>query len=67
MFLVAQVLDNESGEHIVCGNGAEDVIFRIVIALKHKRTLIVAPSFAEYEFSLRQFGIGVKGKEDINS
>ena len=53
MFLVAQVLDNESGEHIVCGNGAEDVIFRIVIALKHKRTLIVAPSFAEYEFSLR--------------
>lgn len=44
--------DNVGEEHIVCGNGAADVIFRIALALKPKRALILAPTFAEYEQAL---------------
>ena len=34
---------------IYCGNGAADVLFRIMTALKPKRTLVLAPTFADYE------------------
>ena len=36
-------------EMIYCGNGAADVLFRIMTALKPKRTLVLAPTFADYE------------------
>lgn len=36
-------------EMIYCGNGAADVLFRIMAALKPKRTLLLAPTFADYE------------------
>ena len=36
-------------EMIYCGNGAADVLFRIMIALRPKRTLVLAPTFADYE------------------
>lgn len=39
-------------EHIFCGNGAADVIFRLVLAAKPKRALVPAPSFAEYSAAL---------------
>ena len=32
-----------------CGNGAADVLFRIMTALRPKRTLLLAPTFADYE------------------
>lgn len=38
--------------HIICGNGAADLIFRLVLALKPKRALLLAPTFAEYETAL---------------
>lgn len=39
---------------ILCGNGAADLIFRLVYALKPKRVLLVAPTFLEYEEALKQ-------------
>ena len=36
-------------EMIYCGNGAADVLFRIMAALRPKRTLVLAPTFADYE------------------
>lgn len=42
-----------SAEQIVCGNGAADLIFRIISAAAPKRALIAAPTFSEYEKALR--------------
>lgn len=38
--------------HILCGNGAADLIYRLVFALNPKKALLLAPTFAEYEESL---------------
>ncbi len=40
-------------EQIVCGNGAADLIFRIIAATHPRRALLLAPTFAEYEQALR--------------
>lgn len=42
-------------EWILCGNGAADLIDRVMIALRPKRALILAPSFGEYADALRRF------------
>ncbi|MEY8353785.1 histidinol-phosphate transaminase [Lachnospiraceae bacterium 54-53] len=42
-----------SPEHIICGNGAADLIFQIVQAVRPENTLLIAPSFLEYEQALR--------------
>ncbi len=39
-------------EHILCGNGAADLIFRFVLAKSPKKALLLAPSFSEYEAAL---------------
>ncbi len=39
--------------HICMGNGAADVIYRTVFALKPKKALVLAPTFAEYAAALR--------------
>lgn len=44
--------ENVNAEKIVCGNGAADLIYRIVQALKPKKSLLLAPSFSEYEKAL---------------
>ncbi len=38
---------------ICCGNGAADVIYRLVLARRPKTALLAAPTFAEYEEALR--------------
>lgn len=43
-------------ENIVCGNGAADLIYRIVYTVKPKRALLIAPTFSEYEKALRACG-----------
>ena len=50
---------NIGEQHIVCGNGAADLIFRIVIAEKPQKALILSPTFAEYELALKQFNCEV--------
>lgn len=59
--LVSALSDFEkiSSENIVCGNGAADLIYRIVAALKPNKAVIAAPTFSEYEKALRQSGSSV--------
>lgn len=37
---------------IICGNGAADLIYRLVLVMKPKKALVLAPTFAEYEQAL---------------
>lgn len=39
-------------DNIVCGNGADDIIFKIANVLNSKNALIISPTFSEYEKSL---------------
>lgn len=43
-------------ENIICGNGAADIIFKYCLAVKPRRALVLAPTFAEYELALRSVG-----------
>lgn len=40
-------------EWVLCGNGAADLIFRLCGAIRPRRAVVPAPSFAEYEAALR--------------
>jgi threonine-phosphate decarboxylase len=42
------------GARIVCGNGAADLIYRIVGHCKPRRALVTAPTFSEYEKALTE-------------
>ncbi len=44
-------------ENILCGNGAAELIFSFVQAIRPKRALLPVPSFAEYETALRVSGV----------
>ena len=48
-----------SAENIVCGNGADDLIFRIVHAFKPKKAMVCAPTFTEYSRALAEVGCEV--------
>lgn len=47
-------------ERILCGNGAADLIYRLVLAARPRRALITAPTFAEYEAALVSAGCEVR-------
>ena len=47
-------------EQVICGNGAADVLFRLVQARAPRRALVTAPTFSEYEQALRSVGCRVK-------
>ena len=44
-------------DEILCGNGAAELIFSFVSAVKPKTALLPVPSFAEYETALRTAGV----------
>lgn len=44
--------DGVSSAFVLCGNGASDLIFRMVLAGGPKRAVVVAPTFSEYEAAL---------------
>ena len=44
---------NISEDMIVCGNGAADIIYKIVLGIVPKRALLLAPTFSEYEEALK--------------
>ena len=50
----AQALREE--EMVLCGCGAADLIWRVVWARRPRRTLVLAPTFSEYESALRAAG-----------
>lgn len=39
--------------HIICGNGAAELIYSLVFAYKPQKALVLAPTFAEYEAALQ--------------
>lgn len=43
-------------EDILCGNGAGDLIFRLCLARRPKKTLLAVPCFSEYEKAARLAG-----------
>lgn len=43
-------------ESVLCGNGAADLIFGLVLAKKPKKALLWSPGFYEYEQALRTVG-----------
>lgn len=43
-------------EYFICGNGAADLIFRLVFGLRPRKALIVAPTFSEYQKALEAAG-----------
>ena len=51
--------DGAEYEKIVCGNGAADLIYRIVQAFRPQRALVCAPTFSEYERALISSGCEV--------
>jgi threonine-phosphate decarboxylase len=52
--------EGKEPEQVVCGNGAADIIFRLVQGLCPKTALLLAPTFAEYEQSLRLIGCEIR-------
>lgn len=60
--LTAAIMAKEglSFGHCLCGNGAADLIFRLVTAVQPKKALLTAPCFAEYEQALRAVGCTVE-------
>ena len=40
-------------EQVICGNGAADLIWRLVRALKPRKALLAVPTFAEYGLALQ--------------
>ncbi|MGN0710444.1 MAG: pyridoxal phosphate-dependent aminotransferase, partial [Anaerovoracaceae bacterium] len=58
-------------ENLIFGNGAADLIFRLVLAVKPEKALVLAPTFAEYEKALELSGCRVvchrlKEEEDFS-
>lgn len=51
---------NADSDEIICANGAAELIFQFVQAVKPKRALLPVPSFSEYESALRVSGTEIK-------
>ena len=47
-------------EHLLCGNGAAELIYRIAYAVRPRRAIVPAPDFSEYEKALQQVGCEIK-------
>lgn len=60
--LVHAISEHEwfSSGRIVCGNGAADLIYRIVQALKPRTSLLCAPTFSEYGKALTEMGSAIR-------
>ena len=54
------VAEGVPAEWLLCGNGAADLIFRLVWAAKPHKALVTAPTFAEYASALDTVGCEVK-------
>jgi len=43
-------------DNVLCSNGAAEMIFAVVRAVMPKKTLLLAPTFSEYERTLKSVG-----------
>lgn len=55
--------ENLPADWVLCGSGAADLIFRLVLAKRPERALILAPTFAEYAAALETVGCSVRRYE----
>jgi threonine-phosphate decarboxylase len=46
-------------EYIVCGNGSDDILFRLCHSRKPRQVLIAVPSFSEYERAAQEAGASI--------
>lgn len=51
---------NIPAENIVCGNGADDLIFRLVHCMHPRRAAVCVPSFSEYIKALEEAGCEIR-------
>lgn len=60
--LTAAIAEHEGvvAQQVICGNGAADLIFRLAWAVRPKRALLIAPTFAEYEQALASVGCQIE-------
>lgn len=49
-----------TSDHFICGNGASDLLYTLIFALRPKKVLLPVPSFAEYEMALKAAGCQVE-------
>lgn len=49
------LIEKVDAHNIICGNGAADLIYHVVSAVKPKKALLIVPSFLEYERALRAY------------
>ena len=49
---------------IICGNGAADVIYRYIYAVRPAKIMVTAPCFAEYEAAFQSLWVNHTGKWD---
>lgn len=47
-------------ENILCGNGADDLLYRLIFAVKPKQAVIIEPVYEEYEQALKLFDCDVR-------
>lgn len=47
-------------ENVICSNGAAEMIFAVVRAVMPKKSLLIAPTFSEYERALKSVGSQIK-------
>ena len=58
-------------DNVLCSNGAAEMIFAVVRAVMPKKTLLLAPTFSEYERALKSVGSQIcyyylKEENDLN-
>lgn len=51
---------NINADTILCGNGADDLLYRLAFALKPKHAVIIEPTFEEYNRALELVGCEVQ-------
>ena len=51
--------ENVPPEHIFCGGGAADILFRLLLARKPKKLLLPIPTFAEYTAAAKLAGCAI--------
>lgn len=49
-----------SSEAFICGNGAADLLYSLIFALRPRRAMLFAPAFGEYERALTAIGCGIE-------
>lgn len=52
--------NNINEDFVIPGNGATEIIFKIVQAVKPKKSLLLAPTFLEYERALKSVGSDIQ-------